>query len=944
MFLCLTVGSVLIAAVLACIPMYTMGTLRQMLSTDMQEYERENLKPAGQLYFTGKIPGSVFGTSRGKKVTEAESILCDGLKDTVVTIKNSYTQVVSANMKSETGVDGFDYSASWSLNAIEGIDDNIEIIEGKIYSAEVKDDIIEVIVEENEWKENEKAKLGEVYVFTASGIDVKVRPVGVFKVKNPESEYWYDNSSLFKEALFCNRSAYESRFFGSKDGEAISNVNIYLNLDFSHASIENLSDFAKYYKKINNYSKNLGIGRGRVTLNCVSLINEYIAKTTDMQMSLWVLNVPVIAMLAFYMIMVTKMIIAEDRNEISTFKSRGAKTGQIFLRYVIECGIISVFALILGPLLGLFLAKTVGNASGFLEFNAREKMPVRLDGMAYVYALAACVFFSALILLPALAATKKTIVNLKQRGARKSRMPWWEKCFLDFIILGVSIGLFFIYKRTGGFNVDGTVDPLVYIISSLFILGAGMVALRIYPYVVALIFSITKRILRPAPYSAFVQVSRGGDEYKFLMLFLIMTISVGIYSSASARIINNNVEETVKYETGADAVIAPDFDNPEIAPYKYNDDGTKIKVPESFRHFSIDSLNTDYPFIKSASRVAHCGGNYVEDLERGYYRGGINVMAIDPFEYGSIGWCSKALNGISLNQYLNILEVSPTSVIISRALSEDVHANVGDEITVEINGSNYYDGENWPTIKCRVAAIVEYWPTMMPGETVYFDWNEDGIEESWVEENKFIIMNFEYLYSVRDTQVFDLYLALNDDAKTGVREFSDMCVSRGLIASQEQIKTYTPDIMEQKKSDSMLRGLNGSYSIGFVSTLLVSFAGFLIYWIMNIRKRRLQFGILRAMGLTKSSLTGMLVFEHILTTGVSVVLGIIIGAITVKIYTPLLAIAHKEGVIPLRTAFNRADNMKIYVVVAAMLVVGIIVLATFINRLKINEAVKIGEE
>ncbi|MBO7659602.1 MAG: FtsX-like permease family protein, partial [Clostridia bacterium] len=134
------------------------------------------------------------------------------------------------------------------------------------------------------------------------------------------------------------------------------------------------------------------------------------------------------------------------------------------------------------------------------------------------------------------------------------------------------------------------------------------------------------------------------------------------------------------------------------------------------------------------------------------------------------------------------------------------------------------------------------------------------------------------------------------------------------------------------------------YSIGFVSTLTVAFVGFLIYWIMNVRNRKLQFGILRAMGLTKGKLTLMLIIEHILTTGVSVLMGILIGALTVKIYTPLLKIAYSGSALPLEIVFNRSDNLKIYAVVIAMLVTGIVVLSMFINKLKINEAVKIGEE
>ena len=942
MFVCLIIGSLLITSVLACIPMYTMGTLRQMLSTEMKAYERDNKKPAGQMYFTGKVPIQMFGSSRGNKLLEMESNVFDGLQGTAVGVKNSYTQFYVGSLQPERSANTFNFSTNWTVSTLSGLADNITIIEGRMFSEATSEGVVEVIIERSEFANNTNLKLGEVYTLSREGMDVSIRPVGTFEIIDETSPFWYNNEKLFNENLFCSLLSFKEAFFTGSRGELLTGANIYANLDFSKAGIDNLSTFIVYYQKLYGYMKNLGTGRGSLNLNSVRLINAYLKKTTQMQMSLWVLNVPVIAMLAFYMIMVTRMIIEEDRNEISTFKSRGAKTSQIFMRYVIESLFISVFAIVFGPLLGFVLAKTVGNASGFLEFNAREVMPIKLSGGAYLYAIVACLFFSALILIPALHATRGTIVNLKQTRARKSRLSWWEKSCIDLILLAVSIGLFFIYKRTNGFNVDGTVDPIVYVISSLFILGCGLFFLRIYPFIVALVFKITKRILPPSGYSAFVQVSRGGNDYRFLMLFLVMTISVGIYSSASARIINSNVENTVEFTYGADAIIHPDFS--EYSPYIYRDDGTRVVVPESYRPFPIEKY-AENEYVKSVSRVLHCDDVYAFD-EDGRPHYDFSLMAIDPYEYGSIGWCGKSLNGISFNEMLNALELSPMSVIISSAAAQEVGVKVGDTITLEINSSNQYPDEYWRPMACFVAAIIDYWPTMGDGSSQEVEYKNDRGEVvgSYYTGKRYVIMNFEYLYSVRNTTEYDLYLGLKDSAHKGYEKFVDQALESGLVEDESEIMLYRPDIMENAKSDSMLRGLNGSYSIGFVSTLTVAFVGFLIYWIMNVRNRKLQFGILRAMGLTKGKLTLMLIIEHILTTGVSVLMGILIGALTVKIYTPLLKIAYSGSALPLEIVFNRSDNLKIYAVVIAMLVTGIVVLSMFINKLKINEAVKIGEE
>lgn len=44
--------------------------------------------------------------------------------------------------------------------------------------------------------------------------------------------------------------------------------------------------------------------------------------------------------------------------------------------------------------------------------------------------------------------------------------------------------------------------------------------------------------------------------------------------------------------------------------------------------------------------------------------------------------------------------------------------------------------------------------------------------------------------------------------------------------------------------------MNGALTLGFVVIMLMTVIGFLIYWIISIRSRTLQFGVLRAMGVT----------------------------------------------------------------------------------------------
>ena len=203
-----------------------------------------------------------------------------------------------------------------------------------------------------------------------------------------------------------------------------------------------------------------------------------------------------------------------------------------------------------------------------------------------------------------------------------------------------------------------------------------------------------------------------------------------------------------------------------------------------------------------------------------------------------------------------------------------------------------------------------------------------------------VVMNLNYLLTVDDAAAYDVWFKKADGASSDeiYRQWEDAGITENIAAITDR-----QTILNEEKSDSLIMALNGLFSLGFVATMIISFMGFLLYWLLSVRKRRLQFGVLRAMGLSKVKLSLMLLWEHLMTSGVSVVIGILIGYLTSYLYLPVLKKTFTT-MLPLSLTYNNTDNIKVYVIVAIMILSGIAVLSEYINRLKINEAVKIGEE
>ena len=57
----------------------------------------------------------------------------------------------------------------------------------------------------------------------------------------------------------------------------------------------------------------------------------------------------------------------------------------------------------------------------------------------------------------------------------------------------------------------------------------------------------------------------------------------------------------------------------------------------------------------------------------------------------------------------------------------------------------------------------------------------------------------------------------------------------------------------RSKNDPFQLAVNGVMTLGFLIAIGISFIGFLLYWLLSLYGRILQFGVLRAMGISLGS-------------------------------------------------------------------------------------------
>jgi len=202
-------------------------------------------------------------------------------------------------------------------------------------------------------------------------------------------------------------------------------------------------------------------------------------------------------------------------------------------------------------------------------------------------------------------------------------------------------------------------------------------------------------------------------------------------------------------------------------------------------------------------------------------------------------------------------------------------------------------------------------------------------------------VNMDYIYDQLPIIPYEVWLDMEDGAL--VTPVVEALTAKDIEVAD--VKDVRSELARQEKHPAR-GGVFGILSLGFLVSVLVSLVGYILYWFFNLSSRVLQFGILRAMGLSRKQLTGMLLLEQIFTAGLSIVLGIVIGKLASLLYLPFLQTSGDAAtqVPPFRVVFESKDTYQLYGIIAVMMLTGATMLFLHIRRLRVHQAVKLGEE
>ena len=941
MVLSLFAGCILFISIVTLSPVYMHGALQKMLTDRLKSNSLETENYPMQAVYTDhlkyykKDPASVVEKKEKQLKKELKKIDTKKVRD--VNACSIAPQTYSSDTKSsshELFQLGFVF--------LPGMEDHIKLVDGENMTTSYQDDdTVKVLVSQSAFQKS-KLILGEHLTF-AKLVNSKKEHItfeiaGVFEAEDPQDTFWCDSPDSYSKYCFVSEDVFYKicTLLGDSENAGID-YKAWRLYDYEKMKYEESEAVYKQCKKLSSDT---------LSFSFLNVIETYIHDSHKVETTMYILQLPTILLLLLFIYMVSAKMLSMEQNEIAVLKSRGVYSYQILGIYLLQSVVISFTAAVIGLINACLLAKLIGLSNSFMEFVIRKSLPISLTKRVWGWWLFAFLFCILVMTLPVIPKCKITIVEQKRRNKKKK--VFWKRIYLD--VIGFVIAGYVYYNFSHQLEqirqrvrMGESVDPTLFLGSSLFIFSASLFLTRVIPFIISLIYKAGRKKWSVSAYAAFLQSTRNKDKQSFLMIFLVATVALGIFNSNTARTINANEEKNLRYEDGADIILKETFYS-NIAGIKYalskgntagpivytEPDTTKYQPLAGYVQGEAKVYRMEDISVKGTSDFTGNSNRTAPSLA--LERGQTMLLGISTKDFGETAYMPTDVTTHHWYNELNKMAPDPYAVLVSTNMQKQFGLEEGDCILYDI-----YDvlGRNAGFAKGVIVGFVDYFPGFINKDYVQM---ADGSYQ--LQDKYLIVSNYDMITSVIGIQPYERwYKNAGDNAYIyDYLEMTPIALEKFIDADNDVVRM---------KNDPVFQETNGLLTIGFLVSLLICSIGFLIFQIMGMKERELNFGVYRAMGLTTKELKKMLLLEQLFTTLPAAIGGVLTGFIATKLYIPLIDVTYASGTaksLPAKIIISSMDMLQLGIILVLAFALCMYIVSRIISHMQIAQALKLGEE
>lgn len=920
--MCVLAGNILLIAVAVSHSLYRASAFQRMMTEEFAQYQEDTGNwPASfqvEQNFLRQISQMTFG--------DTDAAVWEFVADMGIPVQESVIWFATKTVQGEAkDIRDGKKSKTMQLAAASDWEEHIEITQGTMPGQQITEDgFVEVAVSETVMVYMDLLIGDEFTIDTIEDKNqnpLKIRVTGMYQFKEDSQLYQMTPVSKGFSQVFMQENIFRQLFTSGSVANQSLQTGWYVFWDYTQMEAEKIADYLNTYRN----AAETGILSDKVDASVFqNNITQYSARVKQIGVTLMILQIPVLLLVSAFLYMISGQMLGMEQNEISLMKSRGANKRQIVGLYLLQSVFLSGLSFVPGLLLGIGICSFMNGATAFLEFSGNFGMQTGLSAEVFLYGAAAALLSVAMTTIPVIRYSGVSIVHVKQNRSKKKK-SLWKKMYLDGICLAVSLYGYFSYRRNEQAIVQNVLkgenlDPMLYISFSVFILGCGLLLCRLQPYLMKLFYRLFGKRLKPAAYASMLEAIRTSYKQEFIILFLILTVAIGISDTTLSRTVLANAEENIGYVLGTDVVMQEKWKNNYQAVLMGLTDKLEFYEPDYSKYGQITGVEEMTKVFRKTMRFPKN-----QDIKN------VDMIAVSTKGFAEVTQMQEGMLPYHYYDYLNVLASDYQGFLVSENFMTNFGYKLGDKIELV----DAIEGYSQFPVTGYIRGFFNYWPGYNP---VIYQANEDGITEC--QDNYMIVGNYASVMDQTLFQPYQIWMKVNDEGE-GVNQW--MKDNPDVIFERADIVT---ELMQEKKEDTLVQGTNGILSMSFLIILLLCCVGYLIYWIMSIRSRELLFGVLRAMGMQKKEIMWMLAIEQICSGFFAIVAGGGIGVLASRLFVPMIqsTYAATDQVLPLKLITQASDVIQLYLVILAVLGICLMILGKLISRMNISNALKLGED
>ena len=335
-------------------------------------------------------------------------------------------------------------------------------------------------------------------------------------------------------------------------------------------------------------------------------------------------------------------------------------------------------------------------------------------------------------------------------------------------------------------------------------------------------------------------LARTYSAYTAPLILLVLTLSLSAYTASLAETMDNHTYQQQAYGVGADLMLDEIGASTAAASKASAASGgggssatsQASTIPEAEWEFLPVSEHLKIPGVQAAARV----GRYDATVDAGGKGQTAQFLGIDRVDFSQVANWRRDYASASLGALMNSLATTPNGVLVPSDFLGQYALRVGDKLRVSPKASGHA-----ANLDMQIVGTFDLWPTWYPDPKT----------------GPLMVGNLDYFFDKLGLQVpYEVWVKQKVGEPTqpivdGVRDLGMKVIDF----------ESTPLRIGKELNRPERQGLFGFLSVGFAAAALMTVLGFLLYAFFSFRRRFIELGMLRALGLSVSQMTVLLASE-----------------------------------------------------------------------------------